>query len=86
MLNTLLRRAGTGGGGGYVTAVWKEKHPCCIVTESTSEFNPVAVRRTELTNSEAGYLSKEISKQSVEGTAGFLSLFMNNVKHTEKTC
>lgn len=85
MLNTLLRRAGTGGGGICYCSL-EGKTSCCIVTESTSEFNPVAVRRTELTNSEAGYLAKEISKQSVEGTAGFLLLFMNNMKHTKETC
>lgn len=54
--------------------------------KTSFEFNPMVVRRTELTNSEVGYLSKEISRQSVEGTAGFLLLIMNNVKHTEKIC
>lgn len=72
--------------GGICYWSWRGKDSCCIVTGSTSEFNPVVVRRTELTNSEVDYLAKEISKQSVEGTAGFLLLIMNNVKHAEKIC
>lgn len=50
----------------------REGHPCYIMAESLAELCPTVLWKAELVNDDTGHLA-EISKQSVESVAYFLS-------------
>lgn len=49
----------------------KEGDPCYAVAENLVKLSPAIIQKTELVNSECGYLAKETSKLSIKGAAWF---------------
>lgn len=50
----------------------KKMNPCYLIAESLVELCPAVMQKAQLVNNELGYLSQEISKQSVKSIAWFL--------------
>lgn len=55
----------------HVIGTWRKSDPRYKVTKSLAELSSRILWTVELLNDEIGYLAKETSKQSIEGSAWF---------------
>lgn len=56
----------------HVIGNWRKGEPCCIVAENLAELFPTALWKAEPVNSEAGYVPRYLSRQTIDGVTSII--------------